>query len=63
MFVNGSKRPVVDALRESAGFERSRFDREWLDRHLSQVAGEQFGAGRAAGRGLGPDEALREAMD
>jgi predicted ATPase/class 3 adenylate cyclase len=52
-----------DGLRESAGFERSRFDREWLDRHLSPVTGEEFEAGRAAGRALEPDEALREAMD
>jgi tetratricopeptide (TPR) repeat protein len=45
------------------GFERSRFDREWLERHLSAVAGEEFEAGRAAGGELEPDEALREAMD
>jgi predicted ATPase/class 3 adenylate cyclase len=54
---------AADGLRESAGFERSRFDREWLDRHLTAVAGEEFHAGRAAGRALEPDEALREAMD
>jgi predicted ATPase/class 3 adenylate cyclase len=53
----------ADGLRESAGFERSRFDREWLERHLSAVAGEEFEAGRIAGRVLEPDEALREAMD
>jgi predicted ATPase/class 3 adenylate cyclase len=54
---------AADELRESAGFERSRFDREWLERHLSAVAGEEFDGGRAAGRALEPDEALREAMD
>jgi predicted ATPase/class 3 adenylate cyclase len=54
---------AADGLRESAGFERSRFDREWLERHLSAVAGEEFEAGRAAGGELEPDEALREAMD
>ena len=54
---------AADALRESAGFERSRFDSEWLDRHLSSVTDEEFEAGRAAGRALEPDEALREAMD
>jgi tetratricopeptide (TPR) repeat protein len=54
---------AADALRESAGFERSRFDREWFDRHLSAVTGEEFEAGRLAGRALEPNEALREAMD
>jgi predicted ATPase/class 3 adenylate cyclase len=54
---------AADALRESAGFERSRFDREWLDRHLSAVAGEEFEAGRVAGRAVEPAQALREAMD
>jgi predicted ATPase/class 3 adenylate cyclase len=54
---------AADGLRESAGFERSRFDREWLERHLSAVAGEEFEAGRVAGRALESDEALREAMD
>jgi predicted ATPase len=54
---------AADGLRESAGFERSRFDREWLERHLSAAAGEEFEAGRAAGRALEPDEALREAME
>jgi predicted ATPase/class 3 adenylate cyclase len=54
---------AADGLRESAGFERSRFDREWLERHLGAVAGEEFQASRVAGRALEPDEALREAMD
>jgi predicted ATPase/class 3 adenylate cyclase len=54
---------AADGLRESAGFERSRFDREWLERHLSAVTGEEFEAGRATGRALEPDEALREAMN
>jgi len=54
---------AADDLRESAGFERSRFDREWLDRHLSAVMGEEFEACRAAGQALEPDEALGEAME
>jgi tetratricopeptide (TPR) repeat protein len=53
---------AADGLRESAGIERGWFDREWLDRHLSAVTGEEFEAGRVAGRALEPDEALREAM-
>jgi predicted ATPase/class 3 adenylate cyclase len=53
---------AADGLRDSAGFERSRFDREWLDRHLSAVTGEEFEAGRAAGRALEAGEALQEAM-
>jgi predicted ATPase/class 3 adenylate cyclase/Tfp pilus assembly protein PilF len=52
---------AADGLRESAGFERGRFDHEWLERHLSAVAGEEFEAARVAGRALEPDEALREA--
>jgi predicted ATPase/class 3 adenylate cyclase len=54
---------AADGLRESAGFERSRFDHEWLERHLSAVAGEEVDGGRAAGRALEPDAALRVAMD
>jgi ATP/maltotriose-dependent transcriptional regulator MalT len=54
---------AADGLRESAGFERSRFDREWLERHLSAVTGEEFEASRATGRALEPEKALREAMD
>jgi predicted ATPase/class 3 adenylate cyclase/Tfp pilus assembly protein PilF len=54
---------TADGLRESAGFERSRFDREWLERHLSAVTDEEFEASRVAGRALEPDDALREAMD
>ena len=53
---------VADVLRESSGIDRSRFDVEWLDRHLSRVGGEGFEAARLAGRGLEPDEALPEAM-
>jgi predicted ATPase/class 3 adenylate cyclase len=52
---------AADGLRESAGFERTRFDREWLDRHLSGVAGEDFESSRVAGRALEPEEGLREA--
>jgi tetratricopeptide (TPR) repeat protein len=54
---------AADGLRASVGIERTRFDREWLDRHLNPVAGEEFGAGRIEGRALEADEALREAMD
>jgi predicted ATPase/class 3 adenylate cyclase len=54
---------AADGLRQSAGFERSRFDREWLERHLSPVKGEEFEAGRVAGRALKPEEALSEAME
>jgi predicted ATPase/class 3 adenylate cyclase/Tfp pilus assembly protein PilF len=54
---------AADGLRESAGFERSGFDREWLDRHLSQVAGDEFETCRAAGTAVGPEEALREALE
>ena len=53
---------VADVLRESSGINRSRFDVEWLDRHLGRVGGEGFEAARLAGRGLEPDEALPEAM-
>ena len=53
---------VADALRESAGIDRSRFDVEWLDRHLGRVAGEEFEAAGSRGGRLEPDEALREAM-
>jgi predicted ATPase/class 3 adenylate cyclase len=53
---------AADGLRESAGFERSRFDREWLERHVSAVAGEEFEAGRLAGRALEPEDALHEAL-
>jgi hypothetical protein len=49
-------------LRESAGFERTRFDGEWLDRHLSPVSGEEFETGRIKGRALEADEALEDAL-
>jgi hypothetical protein len=54
---------AADGLREAAGIERSRFDREWLDRHLSRVAGGEFETSRAEGRALEPEEALREALE
>jgi predicted ATPase/class 3 adenylate cyclase len=54
---------AADAVRESAGIERSEFDRKWLDRHLSQVAGDEFETSRAEGRATDPEEALREALD
>jgi predicted ATPase/class 3 adenylate cyclase len=53
---------AADAVREAAGIERSDFDRAWLDRHLSGVAGEEFDSARAAGRELEPMEALRQAI-
>jgi tetratricopeptide (TPR) repeat protein len=52
---------AADAVREAAGIERSEFDRDWLDRHLSQVAGDEFETCRGAGRAIEPEEALREA--
>ena len=52
---------AADAVREAAGFERSDFDRGWLDRHLGQVAGDEFETSRGAGKAIEPDEALREA--
>jgi predicted ATPase/class 3 adenylate cyclase len=54
---------AADAVRESAGIERSEFDREWLHRHLGRVAGEEFETSRSAGRALDPEDALREALD
>jgi predicted ATPase/class 3 adenylate cyclase len=54
---------AADSVRESAGIERSEFDRAWLDRHISQVGGDEFETGRAAGRALEPEEALREALE
>ncbi|HEX3255416.1 MAG TPA: tetratricopeptide repeat protein [Gaiellaceae bacterium] len=54
---------AADALRESAGFERSRFDREWLDSHLGAASGEEFEGARVTGRALEPEEALREALE
>jgi predicted ATPase/class 3 adenylate cyclase len=53
---------AADAVRDSAGIERSDFDRAWLDRHFSQVAGEEFEKSRAAGMTLDTEEALREAL-
>jgi tetratricopeptide (TPR) repeat protein len=41
---------AADAVREAVGIDRSEFDRGWLDRHLSPVAGEEFEAGRTEGR-------------
>jgi predicted ATPase len=54
---------AADAVRESAGIERSDFDRQWLDRHLSRVAGDEFNTCRAQGRAIESIEALREALD
>jgi predicted ATPase/class 3 adenylate cyclase len=53
---------AADAVRETAGIERSDFDRGWLDRHLNAVRGGDFEAGREAGRALDSKEALREAI-
>jgi hypothetical protein len=54
---------AADAVREAAGIERSEFDREWLDRHLGQVAGDEFETCRAAGSAIEAEEALREALE
>ncbi|HEX5469197.1 MAG TPA: tetratricopeptide repeat protein [Gaiellaceae bacterium] len=54
---------AADAVREAAGIDRSAFDGEWLDHHLSAMTDEEFEAGRVAGRALEPDDALREAID
>ena len=50
-------------MREAAGIDRSDFDRGWLDRHLGQVAGDEFETSRAAGKAIEPEEALREALE
>jgi hypothetical protein len=54
---------AADAVREAAGIDRSDFDRGWLDRHLSQVAGDEFETCRTAGKAIEPEEALREALE
>ena len=54
---------AADAVREAAGIDRSDFDRAWLDRHLGQVAGDEFETSRAAGKQVEPEEALREALE
>ncbi len=41
--------------------EGSRFDADWLDRHLGSVAGDDFEMARQAGLALEAEEALREA--
>ncbi len=40
---------AADALRESTGIERSRFDSDWLDRHLGRVGGDDFDAAGGPG--------------
>jgi hypothetical protein len=52
---------AADALRESTGIDRSRFDAEWLARHLDRVGGDEFEAARLDGRALEPDDVLHEA--
>jgi len=54
---------AADAVREAAGIDRNDFDRGWLDRHLSRVAGEEFETHRAAGKTIEPEKALREALE
>jgi tetratricopeptide (TPR) repeat protein len=54
---------AADAVREAAGIDRNEFDRGWLDRHLSRVAGDEFETDRAAGKRIEPEEALREALE
>ena len=44
---------AADAVREAAGIDRNDFDRGWLDRHLSRVAGDEFETHRAAGTTIG----------
>jgi predicted ATPase/class 3 adenylate cyclase len=53
---------AADAVRESVGIERSEFDSTWVERHLSAMAGAEFGAARSEGRELDVDEALSEAQ-
>jgi tetratricopeptide (TPR) repeat protein len=52
---------AADALRDAAGIDRSSFDADWLERHFSAVAGDEFEAARADGQGLTWEDALREA--
>jgi predicted ATPase/class 3 adenylate cyclase len=52
---------AADAVRESAGIERSDFDREWLDRHLSRVTHNELKTCRAAVGEIDLADALREA--
>jgi predicted ATPase/class 3 adenylate cyclase len=54
---------AADALRESVGIERARFDSEWLERHLEPVAGDEFDSARVAGKGVDAEQALHEARD
>jgi predicted ATPase/class 3 adenylate cyclase len=54
---------AADAVRESAGIDRTDFDQGWLDRHLSHVAGDDFETNRAAGTAIDLENALRDAMD
>jgi predicted ATPase/class 3 adenylate cyclase len=52
---------AADGLRESLDINRSRFDTDWLNRHLSPVAGDEFEMARQAGLALEAEKALREA--
>src|SRR6185312_2921094 len=54
---------AADAVRETAGIDRSDFDQEWLQRHLSRVVGDDFETNRAAGTAIDLENALRDAMD
>ena len=54
---------AADAVRSAAGIDRKDFDRGWLDRHLSRVAGDEFETHRAAAKTIEPEEALREALE
>jgi predicted ATPase/class 3 adenylate cyclase len=54
---------AADAVREAAGIDRSDFDQEWLQRHLSRVVGDDFETNRAAGTAIDLENALRDAMD
>jgi predicted ATPase/class 3 adenylate cyclase/Tfp pilus assembly protein PilF len=54
---------AADAVRESVGIERSRFDAKWLDRHLGRVGGDEFETARLAGRARDAEQALHEARN
>ena len=54
---------AADSVRESVGIERSRFDGEWLDRHLGRVGGDEFETARQAGSKLDAEQALHEARN
>ncbi|MBD0290579.1 MAG: tetratricopeptide repeat protein [Thermoleophilia bacterium] len=52
---------AADALRETIGAPRPRFDEAWLGRHLAAVAGDGLDDARAEGRLMSADLAIDEA--